>query len=282
MPMDENLRAQIETYLSHLDGLMRRGRELRDTLATDPSNPSAIAATRAWQEDCGVTINQLSGGSKAHWLARSFSEAFLLRSAAGHAVEGAAPAEIVQRLLGVLEQAVATLSGMDGGKGPGFTAHPSASSEAPPPRRFEFVHNPELRPVLEQAYIDSRHALGEGNYDLALRTSCGILEAIVTDALEHKGLSALAASSAPAAQLAEGKIAAVKIADWSFETRLAVAEGAGLIRSGCARLPAVARTYRDYTDADGGPGSKTTVSERDARVAGQVLRVVMRDLDPGR
>ena len=275
MPMDESLRAQIETYLSHLDGLMRRGRELRDTLATDPSNPSAIAATRAWQEDCGVTVNQLSGGSKAHWLARSFSEAFLLRSAAGHAVEGAAPAEIVQRLLGVLEQAVATLSGMDGGKGPGFTAYSSASSEAPPPRRFEFVHNPELRPVLEQAYIDSRRALEEGNYDLALRTSCGILEAIVTDALEHKGLSALAASSAPAAQLAEGKIA-----DWSFETRLAVAKGAGLIRSGCARLPAVARTYRDYTDADGGP--KTTVSERDARVTGQVLHVVMRDLDPGR
>jgi hypothetical protein len=275
MPMDENLRAQIETYLSHLDGLMRRGRELRDTLATDPSNPSAIAATRAWQEDCGVTINQLSGGSKAHWLARSFSEAFLMRSANGHAVEGAAPAEIVQRLLGVLEQAVATLSGMDGGKGPGFTAYSSASSEAPPPRRFEFVHNPELRPVIEQAYIDSRRALEEGNCDLALRTSCGILEAIVTDALEHKGLSALAASSAPAAQLAEGKIA-----DWSFETRLAVAEGAGLIRSGCARLPAVARTYRDYTDADGGP--ETTVSERDARVAGQVLHVVMRDLDPGR
>lgn len=275
MPMDESLRAQIETYLSHLDGLMRRGRELRDTLATDPSNPSAIAATRAWQEDCGVTVNQLSGGSKAHWLARSFSEAFLMRSAAGHAVEGAAPAEIVQRLLGVLKQAVATLSGMDGGKGPDFTASSSASSEAPPPRRFEFVHNPELRPVLEQAYIDSRRALEEGNYDLALRTSCGILEAIVTDALEHKGLSALAASRAPAAQLAEGKIA-----DWSFETRLGVAEGAGLIRSGCARLPAVARTYRDYTDADGGP--KTTVSERDARVTGQVLHVVMRDLDPGR
>jgi len=280
MPMDENLRAQIETYLSHLDGLIRRGRELRDTLATDSSNPSAIAVTRAWQEDCGVTINQLSGGSKAHWLARSFSEAFLMRSAAGHAVEGAAPAEIVQRLLGVLEQAVATLSGMDGGKGPGFTAYSSASSEAPPPRRFEFVHNLELRPVLEQAYIDSRRALEEGNYDLALRTSCGILEAIVTDALEHKGLSALATSRAPAAQFAEGKIAEGKIADWSFDQRLAAAEGTGLIRNGCARLPAVARTYRDHIDADG--GSKTTVSERDARVTGQVLHVVMRDLDPGR
>src|SRR5208337_3384981 len=107
MPMDESLRAQIETYLSHLDGLIRRGRQVRDRLATDPSSSAAIAATRAWQEDCGVTINQLSGGSKAHWLARSFSEAFLMRSASGHAVEGAAPAEIVQRLLDVLEQAIA-------------------------------------------------------------------------------------------------------------------------------------------------------------------------------
>src|ERR1700688_699986 len=97
--MDESLRAQIETYLSHLDGLIRRGRQLRDTLSADPSSKSAIASTRVWQEDCGVTINQLSGGSKAHWLARSFSEAFLMRSADGVAVEDAAPAEGVQQLL---------------------------------------------------------------------------------------------------------------------------------------------------------------------------------------
>jgi hypothetical protein len=268
--MDENLRAQIETYLSHLDGLIRRGRQVHDTLAADHANPSVIAATRTWQEDCGVTVNQLSGGSKAHWLARSFSEAFLMRSAAGRAVEGAAPVEIVKRLLEVLERAVASLSQMEGG--PGVTGYSSASSEAPPPRRFEFVHNPELRPVVERAYTDSRRALEQEDYNLALLTSCGILEAIVTDALEHQGLSALAASGAPAG----------KIADWSFETRLAVAERAGLIRGGCARLPAVARTYRDRTDADGESGPKATVSERDARRAGQVLHVVMRDLDPGR
>lgn len=264
--MDESLRAQIETYLSHLDGLMRRGRELREALSNDRSNNSVIAATRAWQEDCGVTINQLSGGSKAHWLARSFSGAFLMRSAAGHAVEGAAPAEIVTRLLDVLEQAVATLSGM--GAGLGVSGYSSAFSEAPPPHRFDFVHNSELRPVVEQAYTDSRRALEQADYDVALRTSCGILEAIVTDALEHKGLSALIASGAPTE----------KITDWSFETRLAVAEKTGLIRGGCARLPAVARTYRDHTN----DGEKTTVSERNARQAGQVLHVVMRDLDPGR
>jgi hypothetical protein len=259
--MDETLRAQIDSHLSCLDGLIRRGRQVRDALATDPPNELAIAATRVWQEECGVTINQLSGGSKAHWLARSFSEAFLMRSATGEAFEGAAPEQIVQRLLGVLEQAVASLSRND--EGPIISA-----SLEPPPRRFEFVHNAELRPIVEQAYTDSQLALEQGDYDVAMRTSCGILEAIVTDALEHKGLSALAASGAP-----EGKIA-----DWPFETRLAVAERAGLIRGGCARLPAVARRYRDH----GGSGPEVTASERDARQAGQVLRVVMRDLNPGR
>ena len=262
--MNESLRAQIETYLSHLNELIRRGHQLRETLATD-SPGSVIASTRAWQEECGITINQLSGGSKAHWLARSFSEAFLLRSANGRAVEGAAPDEIVNRLLMVLNQAVVSLSGNDG-------PIISASSQAPPPRRFEFVHNSELRPVVEQAYTDSRRALENGDYDLALRTTCGILEAIVTDALEHKGLGALAASSR----------STEKIADWSFETRLGVAQESGLIRNGCARLPAVVRTYRDPTNTDDKSGPKTAVSERNARLAGQVLHVVMRDLDPGR
>lgn len=187
-----------------------------------------------------------------------------MRAESGNAVEGAAPAEIVQRLLGVLEQGVASLCQADN--------RPviSASSEAPPPRRFEFVHNAELRPVVEQAYLDSRRALEQQAYETALLTSCGILEAIVTDALEHKGLSALIASGAPVE----------KISDWSFETRLAVAERAGLIRGGCARLPAIARAYRD--DAEAGGGLNTKVTERDARQTGQVLHVIMRDLDPGR
>jgi hypothetical protein len=260
--MDESLRAQIETYLSHLDGLIRRGCQIRDTLATDPCNTPAMAATRVWQEDCGATVNQLSGGSKAHWLARSFSAAFLIRSADGNSVEAVLPVEIVARLLDVLEQAVGSLS----------QAVTAESSEAPRPRRFDFVHDPELRPVVEQAYADSRSALEQGDYEQALLTSCGILEAIVTDALEHKGLSALAASGPPAG----------KIGGWSFETRLAVAERAGLIRGGCARLPATARSYRDANNADGESGPKATATERDARVAGQVLHVVMRDLNPGR
>ena len=261
--METSLRAQIETYLARLESLQRRGNELRDRLAAQASDPIAITETRRWQEDCGVTINQLSGGSKAHWLARSFSEAFLMRSQDGRAIEAVEPGEIVQRLLEVLRFAIASLSQSD--EGPVI----AASSQPPAPHRFDFVHNLELRPVLELAYADSKHAFEAQEYDAAMRTSCGILEAIVTDALEHKGLGALIGSGAPAERISE----------WSFETRLAVAERAGLIRGGCARLPAIARTYRDQGGVERTEGN---ISERDARQTGQVLRVIMRDLDPGR
>jgi len=265
-PMDESLQAQIETYLTHLNGLIRRGHEVREELAKGSADPSTTAATRRWQEDCGAIINQLSGGSKAHWLARSFSQAFLMRSADGRAAEGAAPVEIVESLLCVLDQAVASISQKDAG--PVI----AASAKAPPPHRFDFVHNPEIRPVVEQAHIEGRRAFDQGHYDLALLTYCGILEAIVTDALEFKGLAALIASGSPTQN----------ISDWSFETRITVAERAGLIRGGCARLPAVARTYRDRMDAEGESGPSKAISERDARLTGQVLHVIMRDLDPGR
>jgi hypothetical protein len=261
--MDESLRAQIDSNLSHLDGLIRRGHRLRETLAEDPSDKSALVANRAWQQDCGVAINQLSGGSKAHWLARAFSEAFLLRTTSGEVIETVAPAEIVERLVGVLDQAALSLSRIGDGKG-------SSASAALLPHRFDFVHNIELRPVVEQAYTDSRDSLEQGRYDIALINSCGILEAIVTDALEYKGLDALAGDGVPAG----------KIAEWSFNERLAIAERAGLIRGGCARLPEIARRYRGLADADGNPQS--SVTERDARRTAQVLHVVMKDLDPGR
>ena len=108
-------------------------------------------------------------------------------------------------------------------------------------------------------------------YGTALINSSGILEAIVTDALENTGITALAS-------LVE--IPTGKIGDWSFDNRLSVAEKAPLIRGGCARLPEIARRYREITDSGGNP--QLTVTEHDARRTMQVLHVVMRDLDPGR
>lgn len=251
--MDEDLRHQVDTSLVQLEALIRRGQKIR--------NSPAVDATRAWQEDCAAAINQLSGGSKGHWLARAYSNAFLVRSAGGGVVVEADATEILDRILGVLAQGVTSLSSMDDVA--------ASSGTAPRPRLFEFVHNAELRPVLEQTFADSRDALERREFGLALILSCSVIEAVLTDALEH---ARPGADDAP-----EGRIA-----DWPFERRIAAAEDAGLIRSGCARLPPVARRYRDLTDADGELRGDVPVSEREARLAGQVLRVVMRDLDPGR
>jgi len=234
--MDDHLRAHRDAALMLLDRLIRRGRELSDGIGV-----------RLWQQDCAAAINELSGGSKAHWLSRAYSGALLVRSHNGGAIVEASVAEIVDRIVDVLTQACESLAQMD-------SAGAADSAAAPPPRRFDFVHNADLRPVLEQAYAESGEALEMGDLPRALVTSSSILEAIITDAL------------APT----HGDVAA-----WSFDQRIAAAERAGLIRGGCARLPPVARTYRDLSTG-------VTISKRDAKVARQVLHVVMRDLDPGR
>ena len=265
--MDENLRHQRDTSLGQLEALIRRGREIR--------NARSVDATRAWQQDCAAAINQLSGGSKAHWLARAYSGAFMVRSADGGVVVEADATEIVDRILDVLAQGASSLSRMD-------DVEAASSGAAPRPRRFEFVHNAELRPVFEQAFDDSRDALARGRFGLALILSCGVIEAVLTDALEHCGSRIADCGFDRAFQSAIESAIRNPQSAMTFEARIAEAERAGLIRGGCARLPPVARTYRDLTDANGELRPDASVSERDARVAGQVLHVVMRDLDPGR
>jgi hypothetical protein len=253
----ESVRAQRAASLNLIGRLLRRGHELSAGLAATAEPAAASGATlagvRFWQDDCAAAIHELSGGSKAHWLARAYSRALLVPSSSDGVVVEAAPADIVQRILDVLTQASASFTAMGD----------TPPAESAPARRFDFVYNEALRPVLEQAYRQSGVFVAEGSFHLALITTCGILEAIVTDALEH---------------FARERPLSETIAEWSFERRIAEAERAGLIRGGCSRLPAAARMYREGQDAE----PRASASERDARVARQVLHVIMRDLDPGR
>ena len=245
--------------LALLDRLIRQGRAVHEQCTQKPQNtqkevlsagPASSAwdvDMRIWQRDCAEAVNELSGGSKAHWLARAYSRALLVRSPEGDAVADAAPVQIVERILDVLGRARQSIAGAD-------TAAPV---EAPQPHRFEFVHDEALRPVLEQAFVDSARTLDAGDYETSLKTSCGILEAIITDALEVR----LKANTT--------------FDVLSFDERIKTAEQFGLIRGGCARLTPAARAYRDTAEG-------TPISERDAKIARQVLAVVMRDLDPGR
>jgi len=240
---------QLPISLHRLDHLIREGGQLRASLAAEPASPLHLEQMRVWQRECGATIGRLSGGSKAHWLSRAYSGAYLL----GGATTEVSAGEIVMRILNVLEQALASLqrAGQEG-----FDETPAA-----PSRRFAFVHEKTLRPSLEQTYAESRQAQERGEFALALVAACSVLEAVLTDALEHAGTATLG---------------------WSFEARVACAEKARLISNGCARLPEAARRYRSLLDEQGELRPGVSVSEGDARVAGQVLNVVLRDLEPGR
>ena len=247
--------SEVDTALGFLDRLADRGRQLRSAIAAaGPSNAATLDSLRTWQTDVAVAVNELSGGSKAHWLSKAFSAAYLIatpRSGDRELVVEAPAGDIVDRLLGVIGQARTSLSQVADGTATGMPGEP------PAPRRFEFVHDQAIRPVLEQACTDAERALDSGDAERAFMTFCSLLEAIISDALSHashgRAISAL-----------------------SFDERIAAAESAGLIRASCARLPPSARQYRERL------GESASASIRDASVVRQVLRVVMRDLDPGR
>ena len=240
----------VQAALAFLDRISDRGRRLRSSLASDRADAAATDPLRRWQTEVAGAVNELSGGSKAHWLSKAFTGALLIPSPRGDGVLGVeAPAiEIVDRLLDVIEQARASLTQVAAGV---------VAPAAPEPRRFEFVHDASIRPVLEQAYGDGERALAASEADQAFRIFCSVLESIISDALKHARLE-------PAGD------------DRSFDERIGAAETAGLIRAGCGRLPASARRYRDRED------SREAATIRDATIVRQVLRVVMRDLDPGR
>jgi hypothetical protein len=263
--MADSLRDARDTAIRHVDSLIHRGEELHHQLAAGPTPAPDTPALRAWQQQCAEAVTHLSGGSKAHWLSRAFSEAFLVRSADGGALVEASAVDIVRRLVEVLGRARASLLQMAGDPGAIF-ATDDQLREARPPQRFEFVHRRELQPVLERAYADGRAALDRGEFGAALVLTCTVLESIITDALEHTA----------------GGGAAAEIPAMPFEERIAAIERAGLIRGSCARLPPIALHYRDLLDDTGELDAAAIVLARDARTAAQVLRVVIRDLDPGR
>ena len=265
--MDESLLHQRDTALHEIETLIERGCQIRAVGSVD--------ATRAWQRDCAAAVNQLSGGSKAHWLARAYSEAFLVRSTDGGVVVEAEAGDIVDRILDVLAQGAASLSSMDDVA--------AASTGAPPrPRRFEFVRTADLRPVLERAFDDSRDAFERGEFALALVLSCSVIESLLTDALDAAAGATTDDRDSTTDDRRGGPSGPPSAGPPSFEQRIAQAEKTGIIRGGCARLPPVARAYHDLTDESGELRAGVHVTEREARLAGQVLRVVMRDLDPGR
>ncbi len=253
--------AAVDTYLHRLEHLRATGQQLRIALASSSESPGETQALGAWQRDCAATVSQLSGGSKRHWLSRAFSDALLVPV---NGADSASVVSIIDRLLDVLASAGRSLAGA--------VDPPAIEPAGQPTPRFESVRNAALRSSLERAYLDGQEAFTRGESTLALLTFCSILEAVITEALERHGLGRSAADG----------VTPEPVVKWPFAIRIAAAERAGLISRGCARLPVVAREYRDQLDATGESFAGVVISLRDARLTRDVLHVVLRDLSPGR
>lgn len=253
MADDERVRA----YRARIDALVAAGRRL----ASD-DRESVVGATRVWQRDCASLIGDLSGGRKVHWLSRAFSEALLVHApddgSRGQVVTEVNPATLLGRLMSVLELAAASLDALDDG-----TSVALDTTEAS--LRYAFVRDQALRASLVQADTEAEAALARGAFTLALVGSSSVLEALVTDAIARRG---------------GGDVST--LAGWSFDERLRWAEQRRVISAACARLPETARRYHDLLTPDGDVRPGVAVTEHEARRARQVLRVVTRDLAPGR
>src|SRR6185295_18983488 len=111
--MPDSPRTQRDIALHHVETLIRRGQELLPSSLDDDGGSLRVDDVRAWQQQCAAAITHLSGGSKAHWLSRAFSEALLVRSIDGGADVEAPVEEILRRLVDVLSQARASLQTLD-------------------------------------------------------------------------------------------------------------------------------------------------------------------------
>src|SRR3954470_9226937 len=132
--MADSPRDARDTAIRHIESLIQHGEALQQQLAADATALSDLDQVRAWQQQCTAAVTHLSGGSKAHWLSRAFSDALLVRSIDGAAVVEAPAEDIVRRVVGVLARARTSLLQVDGD--PSITAREAvaASVDAGPYR----------------------------------------------------------------------------------------------------------------------------------------------------
>ena len=258
----EALASSVDAYRNRLSQLGKQGRQLKASVAHAGDGDPALARLRLWQRDCAVTISELSGGRKVHWLSRAFSEALLVPLAGA---ESASVVTIIDRILTVLDRAAASLA-------QAVPEHATVPAVDPPRARFTFIDDEALRVHLEEAYLDGQAAFSRDESALALVTFGSIIETVITGALERHGVQRLAGYDPPAAPLTE----------WPFATRIAIAERARLISAACARLPVAARQYRTLLNARGEIAADAAVSTREAKLTRDVLHIILRDLAPGR
>ena len=145
--------------------------------------------------------------------------------------------------------------------------------DAPPVtqhRTFAFVHDPELRQILERDYAEIQRAFIAQCWKAVIILAGSAIEALLVDLLSANSNLALSAASAP-----KGK---AHITQWDFAHLIDVAVEIKLVSAGVDKLSHSVRGYRNLVHPGNEIRHKLKFGGEEARIAVELLHIVHRDL----
>jgi hypothetical protein len=147
----------------------------------------------------------------------------------------------------------------------------SSSTPVTEQRDFTFIHDSDLRHILERDFYEIQRAFISQCWKSVIILCGGAIEAILTDLLlanESQAKASGRASKAP------------DITRWDLSDLINVAVDLKLVTPGVEKLSHPIREYRNLVHPGNEIRNKLTFNAEEARIALEVLNIVYRDLSP--
>ena len=138
-------------------------------------------------------------------------------------------------------------------------------------RDFSYVHNPDLRKVLERDYTEIQRAYLTQCWKSVIILSGSAIEAILLDCLQHDSGRAKSASKAPNKS---------DLSRWDLSELIDVCVELNHVSSGVEKLSHSVREYRNLVHPGNETRNKLAFGQEESRIALEVLNIVHRDLNP--
>ena len=138
-------------------------------------------------------------------------------------------------------------------------------------RDFTFIHDPNLRKILERDFLEIQRSFISECWKSVLILCGGAIEAILTDLLLANEPRAKASSKAPSK---------TDITRWDLSDLIIVSVDLNLVSPGVDKLSHSLREYRNLVHPGNEIRKNLTFDAEEARIALEVLNMVYRDLKP--
>lgn len=135
-------------------------------------------------------------------------------------------------------------------------------------RDFSFVHNSELRDIIERDFSEIQRAFISQCWKSVIILCGGAMEAVLADLLMNNSVEAMASAKAPDKK---------DITRWGLSDLIAVCVDLKLVTQGVEKLSHPLREYRNLVHPGIELREKLVIDAEEARIALEVLNIVLRD-----